>query len=97
MSGLGRKTTRANALAMAAMCNADSILIDVQATIDGVTPVMEIGVAGRSGGQNGAGVLTASNACFEFSVKAFQQRYGDEAETKNLLTKHHSKIECYKW
>jgi hypothetical protein len=34
MSSLGRKTTRANALAMAAMCNADPILIDVQAAID---------------------------------------------------------------
>nr|HIA86983.1 hypothetical protein [Gammaproteobacteria bacterium] len=109
MSSLGRKTTRANALAMAAMCNADPILIDVQAAIDvvpnmppntiltsgaplewsaytggqraaiigGVTPVMDIGVAGRSGGQIGAGVRTAPIACFEFAVKAFQQRYGD--------------------
>jgi|TARA_B100000745_G_scaffold230088_1_gene154369 hypothetical protein len=109
MSSLGRKTTRANALAMAAMCNADPILIDVQAAIDvvpnmtpntilssgapfewsaytgrqraaiigGVTPVMEISVAGRSGGQIGAGVLTAPIACFEFAVKAFQKRYGD--------------------
>jgi len=39
MSSLGRKTTRANALAMAAMCNADPILIDVQAAID-VVPNM---------------------------------------------------------
>ena len=68
MSRLGRKTTRANALAMAAMCNADPMLIDVQAAID---------VAGRSGGQIGAGVLTAPIACLESAEKAFRQHYGD--------------------
>ena len=97
-------------MAMAAMCNADPILIDVQAAIDvvpnmtpntilssgapfewsaytgrqraaiigGVTPVMEIDVAGRSGGQIGAGVLTAPIACRKSLPKALRGLSGDQ-------------------
>ena len=54
------------------------LAIDIYRVMEtGVTPVIDIGVAGRSGGQIGAGVLTAPIACFEFAVKARQQRYGD--------------------
>ena len=54
------------------------LAIDIYRVVEtGVTPVMDIGVAGKNGGQIGAGVLTAPIACFEFAVKAFQERYKD--------------------
>jgi uncharacterized protein DUF1116 len=40
-----------------------------------VLPVMDIGIAGRDGGQIGAGVVRAPMACFEAAAKAYNQRY----------------------
>ena len=42
----------------------------------GILPTMNIGVAGRDGGQIGAGIVHAPMACFEAAAKAFRQRYG---------------------
>jgi hypothetical protein len=42
----------------------------------GIVPVMDIGVAGRKGGQIGAGVLRAPLACFTAAVDAYGRRYG---------------------
>lgn len=50
--------------------------IDVCRVVDsGVLPVMDIGVAGRSGGQIGAGLMTAPMACFEAAASAYAERY----------------------
>jgi hypothetical protein len=40
-----------------------------------VLPVMDVGIAGRDGGQIGAGVVRAPMACFEAAAKAYNQRY----------------------
>jgi hypothetical protein len=40
-----------------------------------VLPVMDIGIAGRDGGQIGAGVVRAPLACFEAAAEAYLQRY----------------------
>lgn len=45
----------------------------------GITPAMDIGIAGRDGGQIGAGVVRAPLACFAAAVKAFRKRYGSAA------------------
>jgi hypothetical protein len=51
--------------------------IDVHRVVaTGVTPVMDIGVAGRQGGQIGAGVLRAPLECFVSAAAAHRQRYG---------------------
>jgi hypothetical protein len=42
----------------------------------GIRPAMNVGVAGRNGGQIGAGVLRAPLACFEAAVEAYARRYG---------------------
>jgi hypothetical protein len=42
----------------------------------GIAPAMDIGVAGRGGGQIGAGVLRAPRGCFEAAVEAYARRYG---------------------
>lgn len=42
----------------------------------GTLPVMDIGIAGRDGGQIGAGLVRAPMACFEAAAKAYQERYG---------------------
>jgi hypothetical protein len=42
----------------------------------GITPAMNIGVAGRNGGQIGAGVLRAPIKCFEAAVAEYKRRYG---------------------
>jgi hypothetical protein len=42
----------------------------------GVTPVIDAGVAGKDGGQIGAGTLNAPLACFEQAVAAHRGRYG---------------------
>ncbi len=42
----------------------------------GVLPVMDIGIAGRDGGQIGAGVVSAPMPCFEKAVEAYHERYG---------------------
>ena len=50
--------------------------IDVYRVVDtGITPAMDIGVAGRGGGQIGAGVLRAPLACFEEAVTEHRRRY----------------------
>jgi hypothetical protein len=41
----------------------------------GIVPVMDIGVAGRRGGQIGAGVLRAPLGCFTAAVDAYARRY----------------------
>jgi Protein of unknown function (DUF1116) len=52
--------------------------IDVHRVVaTGITPVMDAGVAGKDGGQIGAGVLTAPLACFESAGRAFRHHYGD--------------------
>jgi hypothetical protein len=42
----------------------------------GILPAMDIGVAGRDGGQIGAGVVRAPMECFEAAVEAYRVRYG---------------------
>jgi hypothetical protein len=42
----------------------------------GVLPVMDIGIAGRDGGQIGAGVVRAPMACFAAAAAAYEARYG---------------------
>jgi hypothetical protein len=51
--------------------------IDIHRVVEtGIRPAMNIGVAGRNGGQIGAGVLRAPLACFEAAVEAYARRYG---------------------
>lgn len=51
--------------------------IDVHRVVEtGITPAMDIGVAGRGGGQIGAGVLRAPLACFEAAVREYERRHG---------------------
>jgi hypothetical protein len=51
--------------------------IDVHRVVaTGITPVMDAGVAGRAGGQIGAGVLRAPLACFEQAAAAYRGRAG---------------------
>jgi uncharacterized protein DUF1116 len=53
--------------------------IDIHRVVaTGVTPVMDVGVAGRQGGQIGAGVLRAPLACFEAAAAAYARRYKGE-------------------
>jgi hypothetical protein len=50
--------------------------IDIERVVaSGILPVMDIGVAGRSGGQIGAGLMTAPMACFEAALAAHRERY----------------------
>jgi len=52
--------------------------IDVLRVVEsGVLPVMDIGVAGRDGGQIGAGLMTAPLPCFEAAAEAYAERYGE--------------------
>jgi hypothetical protein len=41
----------------------------------GITPAMDIGVAGKDGGQIGAGVVRAPMPCFTAAAEAYQARY----------------------
>jgi Protein of unknown function (DUF1116) len=51
--------------------------IDVHRVVEtGITPVLDIGVAGRGGGQIGAGVLRTPLACFAAAAEAHTARYG---------------------
>ena len=53
--------------------------IDVCRVVDtGIAPAMDIGVAGRGGGQIGAGLMRAPIACFASAAHAFADRYGAE-------------------
>ena len=50
--------------------------IDLFKVIDtGTEPVMDVGIAGRDGGQIGAGVVRAPLECFERAAAAFRARY----------------------
>lgn len=40
-----------------------------------ILPVMDIGIAGRDGGQIGAGIVRAPMACFEAAAEAYRARY----------------------
>lgn len=42
----------------------------------GIRPVMDIGIAGRDGGQIGAGIVRAPMDCFEAARRAYLARYG---------------------
>lgn len=44
----------------------------------GILPVMDVGLAGRDGGQIGAGVIRAPRECFEKAMAAHQAGYGAE-------------------
>ena len=51
--------------------------IDIHRVVEtGVLPVMDIGIAGRDGGQIGAGIVRAPIECFEAAVAAYEKRYG---------------------
>ena len=51
--------------------------IDIHRVVStGILPAMDIGVAGRKGGQIGAGVLRAPLGCFADAVEAYRTRYG---------------------
>jgi hypothetical protein len=51
--------------------------IDVFRVLEtGITPAMDIGVAGRDGGQIGAGVVRAPLPCFQRAAEAYEARYG---------------------
>lgn len=42
----------------------------------GVLPVMDVGLAGRDGGQIGAGIIRAPHECFEGALASYVERYG---------------------
>jgi hypothetical protein len=44
----------------------------------GTLPVLDIGIAGRDGGQIGAGVVRPPLECFEAAVEAYRRRYSDD-------------------
>jgi hypothetical protein len=50
--------------------------IDVlKVTATGITPVLDVGLAGRHGGQIGAGVIRAPLECFTAAARAFAEAY----------------------
>jgi hypothetical protein len=50
--------------------------IDIFKVVEtGTLPVMDIGIAGRDGGQIGAGIVRAPMACFEAAVAAYGEAY----------------------
>jgi hypothetical protein len=53
--------------------------IDVERVVaTGITPALDIGIAGRNGGQIGAGSFRAPMECFRDAWAAFGREYGDE-------------------
>lgn len=51
--------------------------IDVRKVLEtGVLPVMDVGLAGRDGGQIGAGIIRAPRECFELALAGYVRRYG---------------------
>ncbi len=53
--------------------------IDIFRVVEtGVLPMMDIGIAGRDGGQIGAGIVRAPLACFEAAVAAYRDKYGSD-------------------
>jgi hypothetical protein len=56
--------------------------IDVLRVVStGIRPIMDVGVAGRDGGQIGAGLMRAPLRCFEIAAEALEARYGAGAVT----------------
>jgi len=56
--------------------------IDVLKVVEtGRTPVMDIGIAGREGGQIGAGLVRAHIGCFERAAAAYRHTYDCEVAT----------------
>lgn len=52
--------------------------IDIMSVLSkNIQPVMDIGIAGRDGGQIGAGIVRAPMECFEKAKAAYNARYGD--------------------
>lgn len=52
--------------------------IDVFKVLEtGVLPMMNIGIAGRDGGQIGAGTVQAPIECFQLAAKAWREKYGE--------------------
>ena len=52
--------------------------IDIHRVVEtGILPVMDIGIAGRDGGQIGAGIVRAPIECFEAALAAYEARYGE--------------------
>ncbi|MCK8613960.1 DUF1116 domain-containing protein [Gordonia sp. C13] len=50
--------------------------VDARKVLDkGILPVMDVGLAGRDGGQIGAGVIRAPRECFEQAMNAYAERY----------------------
>jgi hypothetical protein len=61
--------------------------IDVERVVaSGIAPVMDVGVAGRDGGQIGAGLMTAPTGCFEAASAAYRERYPASAEAASALS-----------
>ena len=53
--------------------------IDIERVVStGITPVLDIGVAGRNGGQIGAGSFRAPMECFADAWTSYRERYPDE-------------------
>jgi hypothetical protein len=49
--------------------------VDARKVLDtGISPVMDVGLAGRDGGQIGAGIIRAPRECFEMAMAAFEAR-----------------------
>jgi Protein of unknown function (DUF1116) len=54
--------------------------IDIRRVVERrITPIMDIGIAGRGGGQIGAGAFRAPIECFTQALDAFAQRHPDAA------------------
>jgi hypothetical protein len=54
--------------------------IDIRRVAEtGVTPVMDIGIAGRGGGQIGAGAFRAPIECFTAALSAFERHHHEDA------------------
>jgi hypothetical protein len=53
--------------------------IDIFKVIEtGITPAMDVGIAGRDGGQIGAGVVRATADCFQRAAEAYRAEFGTE-------------------
>lgn len=53
--------------------------VDARKVLDtNILPVMDVGLAGRDGGQIGAGVIRAPRECFEQAMEVYAERYGSK-------------------
>jgi hypothetical protein len=51
--------------------------IDIHRVVEtGITPIMDIGVAGKAGGQIGAGSFRAPIECFQLAAAAYAEAHG---------------------